>query len=249
MKNPALWEKLEAFTFDAGTGTEPFSVKLAAAEAWDATFAARVIEEYRRFLYLAQVADHEVTPSVAVDRAWHTHLTFTRSYWEELCEGVLGGPFHHDPCKGSEDMPRYNAQYERTLALYFSEFGHVPPHDIWPRSGTETTPEGGDALQKWFATKGIVIGLCAGLPVLVIMMIFGVNVFTVLALVVCGALIFAGILAFPGTSRHDKQAAGGGTFVGGCSGGSKKSGGGASDGGSDGGSAGCGGGGCGGGGG
>ena len=239
VKNPELWEKLQAFAFDAETGTQPFSVKLAEAEGWDATFTARVIEEYRRFLYLAQVADHEVTPSVAVDQAWHCHLTFTRSYWEDLCEGVLGGPFHHDPCKGSEDMPRYNEQYSRTLGLYFTEFGQVVPSDIWP--GTETAVEVVPSqMQKWFATKGIVIGLCAGLPALVVTMIFGVNLVTILALVACGALIVAGILAFPDKSNARRHA-GGGTFVGGCSGGRK--GGGTDGGGSDGGSAGCGGGG------
>ena len=248
MKNPVLWEKLEAFAFDADTGTQPFSVKLAEVEGWDATFTARVIEEYRRFLYLAHVAEHEVTPSVAVDQAWHTHLTFTRSYWEDLCEGVLGAPFHHDPCKGSEDMPRYNEQYARTLALYNAEFGHVVPADIWPQPTDPpeafTEPE---PLQKWFATKGIVIGLCAGLPALVALMIFGVNLVTVMILVICGALIFAGILSFPGAKQRKKDHAGGGAFVGGCSGASKKSG--AGDGAGDGGGAGCGGGGCGGGGG
>lgn len=248
VKNPAIWEKLQAFVFDANTGTQPYSVKLAEAEGWDATFAERVIEEYRRFLYLAQIADHEVTPSVAVDQAWHTHLTFTRSYWDDLCDGVLDGPFHHDPCKGKEDMPRYNEQYDRTLALYFTEFGHVPPSDIWPRS-EEVAPPQVDPLQKWFATKGIVIGLCVGLPVLVALMIFGVTVWTVFPLVICGALIFAGILSFPGDkTRKGKDSTGGGAFVGGCASGAKK-GGGADGSSGDGGSAGCGGGGCGGGGG
>lgn len=250
MKNQTLWEKLHAFQFDAGTGSQPYSVKLAEAEGWDVQFAARVIEEYRRFLYLAHVADFEVTPSVAVDQAWHRHLTFTRSYWDDLCDGVLGAPFHHDPCKGSEDMPRYNEQYARTLTLYHKEFGHVPPSDIWPRpSDRAEQPKTVDPLQKWFATKGIVIGLCAGLPALVALMIFGVNVVTMLILVICGALIFAGILSFPGKQRRNGHAGGVG-FVGGCGAGQKsgKSGaGGGADGGSDGGAAGCGGGGCGGG--
>lgn len=249
MKNPDLWEKLQGFQFDAVGGTQPFSVKLAEAEGWDTAYAERVIEEYRRFIYLAHVTDYEVTPSVAVDQAWHTHLTFTRSYWEDLCQGILGAPFHHDPCKGSEDMPRYNDQYRSTVALYFTEFGEVVPPDIWPRIAVDEVKEI-DPLLKWFATKGIVIGLSAGLTVLVALMVFGVNLWTVFALVICGALIFAGILSFSAQgTRKTQSGAGGGAFVGGCGGGHSKKGGGGEAGGSDGAGASCGGGGCGGGGG
>jgi 4-hydroxybenzoate polyprenyltransferase len=64
-----------------------------------------------------------------------------------------------------------------------------------------------DQMKTWFATKGIVIGLCFGLPVLVALMIFGVNAITLLALLLCGGLIVAGIFAFPGTGgRRSDQA-------------------------------------------
>ena len=62
-------------------------------------------------------------------------------------------------------------------------------------------------MKTWFATKGIVIGLCCGLPVLVTLMVFGVNAFTLLALAVCGALIAAGIFAFPGADARKSQQA------------------------------------------
>lgn len=132
MQNSDLWERLEAFRFDASEGTAPYWVKPARAEGWEAVHTARVIEEYRRFLYLTQVAPGEITPSEPMDRAWHMHLTFTRRYWGDLCGTVLGRPLHHDPCAGAEDMPRYNAQYADTLALYEAEFGAPPPADIWP---------------------------------------------------------------------------------------------------------------------
>ena len=74
----------------------------------------------------------QATPSVAVDRAWHMHLTFTRSYWEELCGKALGTMLHHEPCAGAEEMPRYEDQYAETLLAYAEEFGAAPPGDIWP---------------------------------------------------------------------------------------------------------------------
>ena len=61
------------------------------------------------------------------------------------------------------------------------------------------------ALRTWLATKGIVIGLISGLPVLVALMIFGVNFGTILALVICGGLILAGIFAFSGPAGGKKQ--------------------------------------------
>ena len=137
MRNPDLWARLQAFEFDNGTGSAPFSVKLARAEGWSKAYTARVIEEYRRFLYLTQVGDRQATPSQIVDAAWHMHLTFTRDYWEDLCPTVIGKPIHHQPCAGEEEMPRYRDQFAATKALYEAEFGAEPPSDIWGRDRAE----------------------------------------------------------------------------------------------------------------
>lgn len=131
MRDPALWDRLLAYRFDSDTGSEPFSVKLAAEEGWSPAYTARVIEEYRKFLYLTQVSDGQATPSQIVDRAWHLHLTFTNDYWKVLCAEVLRAELHHDPCAGAEDMPRYQAQFEATKALYREEFGSEPPGEVW----------------------------------------------------------------------------------------------------------------------
>ncbi len=133
MRNPDLWARLRAFEFDKGTGSAPFSVKLARAEGWSTDFTKQVIEEYRRFLYLTQVSDRQVTPSQIVDAAWHMHLTFTRDYWEDLCPNVIGKAVHHQPCAGEEEMPRYRDQFAATKSLYEAEFGGEPPVEIWGR--------------------------------------------------------------------------------------------------------------------
>ncbi|ABD56218.1 glycine-rich domain-containing protein [Jannaschia sp. CCS1] len=132
MRNPELWARLQSHGFD-GPGSAPFSVKLARAERWSPAFTARVIEEYRRFLYLTQVSARQVTPSQIVDAAWHMHLTYTRDYWDVLCPDVIGKPVHHQPCAGEEEMPRYRDQFAATKALYEAEFSAEPPADIWGR--------------------------------------------------------------------------------------------------------------------
>src|SRR5690606_11954622 len=95
-----------------------------------------VYREYLRFIYLAMTAEHPVTPSEDVDQVWHLHLCYTRSYWQDLCEGVLKKALHHGPTKGGkqEDI-RFRDQYQQTLNSYQYAFGGPPPDDIWPKWG------------------------------------------------------------------------------------------------------------------
>ena len=131
MQDMALWNRIAAHQFDAATSSAPFSVKPAQAEGWSKAYTNMVIAEYRKFVYLTQVSDTQVTPSQAVDRAWHMHLTFTCDYWEVFCPQVLGQPLHHEPCAGEGEMPRYRAQFVATKALYLREFGGPPPIAVW----------------------------------------------------------------------------------------------------------------------
>jgi len=128
-----LWERLQGYRFDPTTVDHPFERRLASAERWSLRKARRVVEEYRRFVFLALVADHAVTPSRAVDAAWHLHLLDTRGYWEEFCPAVLGRPLHHEPGRGAtSESARHQEQYARTLTAYRRCFGTDPPPDIWP---------------------------------------------------------------------------------------------------------------------
>jgi uncharacterized protein (TIGR04222 family) len=134
MHNPELWQRLSSFEIDDGPAACSFADRLAAEQGWSKQYAQRVIDEYKRFLYLAMTAGHQVTPSKAVDEAWHLHLTYTRSYWDRLCKEVLGRPLHHYPSTGSDaDAEKYAKQYERTLASYQETFAVPPPADVWPR--------------------------------------------------------------------------------------------------------------------
>ena len=128
-----LWPELRAFRFDTSDTTFHFATRLANENGWTPGFTARVLEEYRRFLFLAMRAGHPVSPSDAVDQAWHLHLLYTESYWGELCPQVLGQPFHHGPSKGgaAEDA-KFTDWYERTLDSYARYFGQHAPADIWP---------------------------------------------------------------------------------------------------------------------
>ncbi|MBX7481027.1 glycine-rich domain-containing protein [Qipengyuania qiaonensis] len=128
-----LWQRLAAHEIGPSDASLTFAQRLARENRWSHAFTARVLREYKRFCYLAVATGHEVTPSDAVDQAWHLHLTYSRDYWEHFCPEVLGAPLHHGPTAGGQaERTRYYDQYAATLKSYEQMFGEPPPADIWP---------------------------------------------------------------------------------------------------------------------
>ena len=137
-----LWQQVAAFRFDKTQAAFSFSQRLAKENGWSVGYARRVVEEYRRFIYLAMRAGHPVTPSEPVDQAWHLHLVYTRSYWDDLCRDVLGKPRHHGPTEGGKtEDDKFRDWYQRTLESYERCFGNKPPVDIWPSEQEHFAPE------------------------------------------------------------------------------------------------------------
>ncbi len=132
---PPLRIRLEQFDLDDSNSRLKFSERLARENNWTMRYARRVIVEYKRFLELAMTAGHTVTPSDDVDQAWHLHMVYTRSYWNDLCRDVLRQPLHHGPTKGGQqERERYEDLYAKTIDSYFRTFNEAPPEDIWPAS-------------------------------------------------------------------------------------------------------------------
>lgn len=145
MPHPAdtdpLYARIRAFPMDERPVAYGFLDRLARDNAWSRPYAARVIDEYKKFLYLCATAGVPMTPSREVDEAWHLHLLYTRSYWERLCKQVLGRPLHHHPTQGgAAERAKFHAWYERTLAAYRAAFGAEPPADIWPPASIRFGP-------------------------------------------------------------------------------------------------------------
>lgn len=141
-------KQLTQFRIDDDSKGRPdltFTQRLARENRWSVAYAERVVDEYKRFVFLASFAGHPVTPSDQVDQAWHLHMTYTRSYWDRLCGQVLGKPLHHNPTRGGagEDA-KFNDWYARTKGTYFLTFGAEPPADIWPSSDERFDPR-----QRW----------------------------------------------------------------------------------------------------
>lgn len=114
-------------------------------QGWSLSDAREAVEEYRRFCFLAVVAPHSVTPSQQVDLVWHTHLLYTRDYWDEFCPRVLGRSLHHGPSKGQEEDTHFYHQYGATLDLYQQCFGEIN-EKWWPHARKRFQPV---VQQRW----------------------------------------------------------------------------------------------------
>lgn len=133
----ALWNKLSAFSLDEPGINFSFSDRLARENGWTKSYSLRVVEEYKKFILLCCISHCEVTPSDAVDQAWHLHLTYTKSYWFDLCKSTIEKEIHHNPTKGGKDeADKFGGFYTSTHDLYKEVFGYTPPSDIWPDNNT-----------------------------------------------------------------------------------------------------------------
>ena len=131
-KQQQLYQRICAYELDDPSHDIGFLAHLMRANGWSRLFALRAIEEYRKFVFLALVADHQVTPSDQVDQVWHLHLLFSDAYWNDFCPRVLGRPLHHHPTKGGQaERDRFHELYRATIRSYRQHFGE-PPADLWP---------------------------------------------------------------------------------------------------------------------
>jgi uncharacterized protein (TIGR04222 family) len=199
-----LWGRLAAFDVDGDAQPGYFVEKLARENGWSRDYATRVLEEYRRYVYLACTADHVVVPSDQVDVVWHQHLVDTEQYWEVFCKTVLDRPLHHLPSKGGQ-LDRHMALYLRTMHAYADAFDCEPPRDIWPppteRFGQNSDHRRVATASHWILPKpGIPALACAG-AIASAAVIFGSTVFAWNVAEVFAAFAVATILAFSVTVR------------------------------------------------
>ena len=128
----ALYDRLQSFAFDSLDDDLTFSQRLANDNGWTRDYAQQAIEEYKRFVFLAIVADHPVTPSDQVDQVWHLHLSYTHSYWEVFCQKILKESLHHEPTRGGDkEQQKFEKWYCKTLDSYEHFFEEVPPIKVW----------------------------------------------------------------------------------------------------------------------
>ena len=111
-----LYQNIQKFSLDDADAVLSFTQRLAKDNGWTIEYTQRVINEYKKFAFLAVIAGHPVSPSSQVDQAWHLHLTYTHSYWDDFCGKILHKPLHHNPSLGSySEQEKFRRWYEKTL--------------------------------------------------------------------------------------------------------------------------------------
>lgn len=120
------WSKIHNFKFPP-----LFFEILCHRQQWDMAFAIEVVEEYKKFMYLATYS--KVTPSIAIDEVWHLHIQWT-SLYAEFCQDIFDYDFcHHSPefVIPANGVSSFHHQYYETLKHYYWEFDCHPPSNIW----------------------------------------------------------------------------------------------------------------------
>lgn len=162
MERDNLWQRLKAFEVGEPGATLGFVDRLARENGWTKEFAASVFLEYKKFLYLIATTGLELTPSDAVDQAWHLHLVYTRSYWQDLCGDILGFSLHHQPTRGgAPQRSHFEQTYQQTLDSYRQCFG-PSPESVWP--GVEARFRDAAAFQRVNTARSWIIRKSAFSP-------------------------------------------------------------------------------------
>ena len=212
-----LWDRLQQFSFDRGSGPHTFTARLAHEQNWSEPFAALAIAEYRRYLLLSALATSRgqavpgappavcIVPPPMVDKVWHLHLLYTQSYWEDLCRDVLGGPLHHLPADGaSGEAPALGAVYRDTLEAYRRTFGHPAPELIWPPADPVTVSAATRAPSK--RLRAVVIAGAIGSLLLVATLARGQTASAAF-------FLFAVVACMVGLGRPRRRRAGGSSWT------------------------------------
>lgn len=133
MSDSLRYQELKGFDFDAGyipDEGKSFEDKLAQANNWTPEYTQKVIEEYKKFMFLV-ITHGGAAPSDPIDQVWHQHILYTKDY-HEFCMHFAGRFLHHSPdrFKGAS-----STIYADTLENYEDHFGK--PNDIWALKATD----------------------------------------------------------------------------------------------------------------
>lgn len=124
-----LWLKLNLMNADGLQAFAPLMEMMQKQMGQNAEMAQRVIEEYRKFLFLAMRAGHQVIPPGPVNDAWMMHLQNAQNYWESLGQMIT-----ERPTAQGFDAKQFSSAadaWKMTLESYEKIFGTKPPMDIW----------------------------------------------------------------------------------------------------------------------
>ena len=133
-----LWLKLNVMGMQGAQNFAPVMEMMQKQMGMNSEMASRVIEEYRKFLFLAMRAGHQVIPPGAVNDVWMQHMQSAQNFWEQLGQMITT-----QPLASGFDSKAFSAMadpWAATLASYEKIFGTKPPLDIWGQAAKPSNP-------------------------------------------------------------------------------------------------------------
>lgn len=126
------WQRLQEYASRAGgERKEEFLGRVAVALRCDLEFAAKAIEEYRRYCLLAADSVGDTRPSPLIDEVWCTHIVDTNDYLA-YCTEVLRYELHRSrTARTNDEIHQQRLRYADLLSRYRCCFG-APPARFWP---------------------------------------------------------------------------------------------------------------------
>jgi len=158
MKQPELWAQLEAAPMELNG--QPLAEALVKSENWSKRKAQKAVEEYRKFLYLTQIADTDIAPSGPVDLVWVRHMT-SASYSQQVLPLLSTREPVRFVIETQANIRRNFSMNERAKTYYRTEFSAQPPESYWP----DVVDQSGNLSLDTLAMVCVAMGslFCAGL--------------------------------------------------------------------------------------
>jgi hypothetical protein len=133
-----LWLKLNVMNAEGLQAFAPMMKLVEQQMGMSSEMAQRVIEEYRKFLFLAMRAGHQVIPPGVVNDVWMMHLQNAQNYWENLGKMIADKPMAQG--LDAKNFSSMADAWAATLKSYESIFGTKPPMDIWGQGPAQENP-------------------------------------------------------------------------------------------------------------
>ena len=134
-----LWLKLNMMNAQGLQAFAPVMQMVEKQMGANAEMAGRIIEEYRKFLFLAMRSGHQVIPPGVINDVWMMHMQNAQNFWENLGQMIT-----ERPVAGGVDAKSMGSMadaWTETLKSYEKIFGTKPPMDIWGSGPTaESNP-------------------------------------------------------------------------------------------------------------
>ena len=126
-----LWHRLEGYSFHERPLTRSLVDRLVEETGHPVDVCYTLVEEYRRFMYLAGSSAENLSPSPIVDMVWRMHTEDERAYFEDFCPRILGRTIYRPEGDAAPPPFQDDPDYIRTLEYYAEEFGR-PQVQYWP---------------------------------------------------------------------------------------------------------------------